>query len=89
MCGILKEWKNTKQKGSEEITPKEIRKILKISHLQMARMLGISNTTLHYRETGKQPWTLPEMARLCEIVDEPLTVFCDGNKYLVSIQKVA
>ena len=76
-------------KGSDELTPKEIRKKLNMTHLQMAQILGISNTTLHYRETGKQPWTLPEMAILCEMGGEPLTVFCDGNEYLVNIQKIA
>ena len=56
-------------------------------------MIGITRTSLYYKETNQTDWTLPEIIQVYEImkqngIDEHLTVSIDGNSYRITIQKI-
>ena len=57
-------------------------------------MLGMSRPSLYFRESGRVDWTLPELVKITEIMEEnelgeQLTVSYGGNTYNVDIKKVA
>ena len=56
-------------------------------------MIGITRTSLYYKETNQTDWTLPEIIQVYEImsqngIDEYLTVSIDGISYRITIQKI-
>ncbi len=57
-------------------------------------MIGITRTSLYYKETNQTDWTLPEIIQVYEImkqngIDEQLTVSVNGTQYNFAITKIA
>ena len=56
-------------------------------------MIGITRTSLYYKETNQTDWTLPEIIQVYEImqqngIEEHLTVSHSGDSYIVCIKKL-
>lgn len=56
-------------------------------------MIGITRTSLYYKETNQTDWTLPEIIQVYEImkqngIDEQLTVSMNGTQYNFAITKI-
>ena len=80
-------------KRGDEITTTELRETLKISNVEFAEMIGITRQSLWNKEQGTTLWTLPELVKIAQIMDEnsikeKLTVSIDGISYHITIQKI-
>ena len=56
-------------------------------------MIGITRTSLYYKETNQTDWTLNEIIQVYEImkqngIDEQLTVSMNGTQYNFAITKI-
>ena len=57
-------------------------------------MIGITRTSLYYKETNQTDWTLNEIIKVYEImqqngIEEHLTVSMNGTQYNFAITKIA
>ena len=77
-------------KRGDEITTTELRETLKISNVEFAEMIGITRQSLWNKEQGTTLWTMPELVKIAQIMDEnsikeKLTVSIDGISYRITI----
>ena len=66
---------------------------MKLSAEEFANMIGITRTSLYYKETNQTDWTLNEIIKVYEImkqngIDEQLTVSVNGTQYNFAITKI-
>lgn len=66
---------------------------MKLSAEEFANMIGITRTSLYYKETNQTDWTLNEIIQVYEImkqngIDEQLTVSVNGTQYNFAITKI-
>ena len=80
-------------KRGDEITTTELRETLKISNVEFAEMIGITRQSLWNKEQGTTLWTMPELVKIAQIMEEnsikeKLTVSMNGTQYNFAITKI-
>ena len=66
---------------------------MKLSAEEFANMIGITRTSLYYKETSQTDWTLNEIIKVYEImkqngIDQQLTVSMNGTQYNFAITQI-